>query len=556
MELVWMKNTIIGTIMIAFFLSFQFPLSSASAYAVPTIFGHSWSEPAFAFEIDLNDRTGSYSLLRELTPGELDDEGTDSNTTVDFEQFFAYINTSRLELAIIAQERWQEEIGTDIQISFEGNSYNVPITSKIDSSLPLVGFLGHLAHSSAEYYFGGAFLGLMLNQSSESSQSNLLVGYPLSDIRLLEGLQDYIESKTDLSLSLRNSDASSFFEMGEDVFQLGVCYKDLTIFWHNEPLSNGIILSSSSFGIATFSWLNFSFLLRPNFGHVQRMPVASLIPSIDVGPITFLAMSEDEIPSGAWSGDPKLIEVELNLKEILGILEIIPGQSISYKETFRMGVYNEADISTRLSMEEGLRLSVLMALNSYSSSSEDLELRVDGQPIDQPLQKSTIESNLTIFDDGKPTFLMSHLGKDRYLSYDIEGEQSLKKAYISGILTPEYSQLSSALYDEEYRLFETLFNPFIGNTTSLFTNTTQAPSSLIDWGFSTANGHYLLELDHWNGMELSYDPEFLFFLAENSLSRSQPSSSVSTTIIEVFLSLMCLLLIQNSRSRRNRLKKN
>ncbi|MHA2495553.1 MAG: hypothetical protein ACXAEI_08690 [Candidatus Hodarchaeales archaeon] len=549
-----MKNTIIGAIMIAFLLSFQFPLSSASARVVPTIFGHSWSEPAFAFEIDLNDRTGSYSLLRELTPGELDQEGADSNTTVDFEQFFAYINTSRLELAVIAQERWKEEIATDIQISFEGTSFDVPITSKIDSSIPLVGFLGHLEHLSAEYYFGGAFLGLMLNQSSESSQSNLLVGYPLSDIRLLEGLQDYIEEKTDLSLSLRNSDASPFFEVGEDFFQLGVCYKDLTIFWHNESLSDGIILSSSSFGMATFSWFNLSFMLRPNFGHIQGMPVASLIPSIDVGPITFLAMSEDEIPSGEWTEHPKLIEVELNLKEILGILEIIPGQSISYKETFRMGVYNEADISTRLSMEAGLRLSVLMALNSYSSSSEDLERRVDGQLIDQPLQKFPIESNLTIYDNGKPTFLMNHLGKDRYLSYDVEGEQSLKKAYISGILSTEYSQLSSALYDEEYHLFDTLLNPFIGNTTSLFANTTQAPSNLIDWGFSTTNGHYLLELDHWNGMELSYDPEFLFFLTENSLSRTQPSSSVSTTIVEVFLSLLCLLLIQNSRSRRKRLK--
>jgi hypothetical protein len=82
-----------------------------------------------------------------------------------------------------------------------------------------------------------------------------------------------------------------------------------------------------------------------------------------------------------------------------------------------MGVYNEADISTRLSMEEGLRLSVLMALNSYSSSSEDLVRRVDGQLIDQPLQKFPIESNLTIYDNGKPTFLMNHLGKDRYLSY-------------------------------------------------------------------------------------------------------------------------------------------
>ncbi|MFW9914555.1 MAG: hypothetical protein ACFFGZ_02995 [Candidatus Thorarchaeota archaeon] len=549
-----MINKVISAIMITFLLSFQFPLSSTSARVVSPIFGHSWSEPAFAFEIDLNDRTGSYSLLRDLTPGELDHEGTDSNATVDFEQFFAYINTSRLELAVIAQEGWKEEIATDIQISFEGTSYNVPITSKIDSSLPFVGFLGHLEHLTAEYYFGGAFLGLMLNQSSESSQNNLLVGYPLSDIRLLEGLQDYIESKTNLSLSLRNSDASPFFEMGDDFFQLGVCYKDLTIFWHNESLSDGIILRPSSFGIATFSWVNFSFMLRPNFGHVQRMPVASLIPSIDVGPITFLAMSEEEIPSAEWTEHPKLIEVELNLKEILGILEIIPGQSISYKETFRMGVYNGADISTRLSMEEGLRLSVLMALNSYSSSSEDLELRVDGQAIDQPLKKSAIESNLTIYDDGKPTFLMSHLGKDRYLSYDVEGEQALKKAYISGILTSEYSQLSPALYDEEYRLFDTLFDPFIGNTTSLFANTTQTPSNLIDWGFSTANAHYLLELDHWNGMELSYDPEFLFFLAENSLSRSKPSSPVSTTIIEVFLSLMCLLLIQNSRSKRKRLK--
>ncbi|MFX0116799.1 MAG: hypothetical protein ACFFB3_19785, partial [Candidatus Hodarchaeota archaeon] len=389
-----------------------------------------------------------------------------------------------------------------------------------------------------------------LSRTSETSQNDLLVGYPLSDVRLLEGLDNFMKEETDLGHSFQRSDSFPFFEVNKDSFQFGISYHNLTIFWHNESLSDGIILRSSSFGATKFSWFNFSFLLRPNFGHVQGRAVASLMPHLDIGPITFLAINEEEIPSSPWVGDPTLIEIDLDLVDLLGLSETIPDLPISYTETFRFGVYHGTDISSRLSMEGGLNLSVLMALNSYSSSLGDLEITKDGLPINDQLIKSAIESNLTLNNNGAPVFLINQQGKDRYVIYDTTSERSLKKAYFSRISSSAYSSLSADLYNEEYRLLDILLNLFIGNVTILFANATQSLSNLVNWGFSAAEGQYLIELDQWNGMKLSYDPEFLFFLADGAKLGKQSSSPVSMRIFGVLLSLICLSIIQKNRSRK------
>lgn len=547
---VHMRKAISGIITIVLLLIFWFPYEPTSANVPSPFFGHNWSESAFAFEVDLNNRNGSYSLIADLTPGETGLQEEDTNTIVDFEQFFAYINTSQLELAFIAQERWEEEITTQIQINIQDVPLEIPLTSKINSSFPLIGFLGHLAHVSTEYYFGGAFLGLMLNGNSDEPQNDLLIGYPLSDTRLLMGLEDFIDEETDLNHSFQKTDSLPLFESNRDSFRFGISYRNLTIFWHNESLSDGIILRSSSFGVTTFSWFNFTFLLRPNFGHVQGRAIAALVPQFDIGPISFLAMNEAEIPPFQWTEDPTLIEVDLNLQDLLSLPETFSGLPISFTETFKFGVYQGRDVSSRLSMEGGRNLSVLMALNGYSSSFGNLEITSDGQSITAPLIKSQIESNLTINNDGMPLFMMNYQGKDKYVSYDATGEPSLKNAYISRISPAAYSSLSATLYDEEYRLLDILLAPFIGNSTTFFANVTQPLSNLINWGFTTAKGHYLIELDQWNGMMVSYDPEFFFFLNEDEKSSSQSTSSVSTSILGFLLIVMCLPIIQKHRSKK------
>ncbi|MFQ5977854.1 MAG: hypothetical protein ACE5OZ_06990 [Candidatus Heimdallarchaeota archaeon] len=545
-----MRKMISGIIMIVLLLMFWFPYGPSSANIPSPFFGHNWSESAFAFEVDLNNRSGSYSLIADLTPGETGLQEEDANAIVDFEQFFAYINTSQLELAFIAQERWQEEITTQIQISIEDVSLDIPLTSKINSSIPLIGFLGHLEHFSSEYYIGGAFLGLMLTGNSEESQNDLLVGYPLSDTRLLMGLEDFIDEETDLNHSFQNTDSLPLFESNEDSFRFGISYRNLTIFWHNESLSDGIILRSSSFGVTTFSWLNFTFLLRPNFGHIHGRAIATLVPQLDIGPISFLAINEAKIPPSQWTEAPTLIEVDLNLQELLNLPETYLGQPISYKETFKFGVYHGLDVSSRLSMEGGRNLSVLMALNSYSSALDNLEITSDGQSITALPDKSRIETNLTITSDEMPVFMMNHQGKDKYVSYDATGEPSLKNAYISAISPSTYSSLSATLYDEGYQLLDIMLDPFVGNTTDLFANTTQPLSNLINWGFTTAKGHYLIELDQWNGLPVIYDPEFFFFLNEDDKLSSQTTSSVSTSILGFFLIMTCLPIIQRYRSKK------
>ncbi|MHA1226300.1 MAG: hypothetical protein ACTSPV_06110, partial [Candidatus Hodarchaeales archaeon] len=326
------KKVLIGisVIFLLAIISFTSPVSAAG------FADHDFTKKYFAVEVDLavpdpsNPDVISDLLNASAATG-------DSNEDFDLQFYMNYMNNSGIETAFSALEKVEYDLtfadllSDDVLTVLEGmESYDEALSTSIfsvNATAPFQQLVQHYATPWGEDVFvTNNFMALVAYSSDPDDQimdteDELYLGYTFSVQALVDAVNQVLESQNH-SYKIGYFDYEPYFEVTDNSFKFGIHYSNMFVLWQSIKVAprgvdifgnsqyikedtGGIVFGQDIVAASVLDHLDFEyeFITQQMFG-VYNYTLGTVTTHYNIGETNFLAINENEIPTGNWSFDP------------------------------------------------------------------------------------------------------------------------------------------------------------------------------------------------------------------------------------------------------------
>ncbi|MFX1285574.1 MAG: hypothetical protein ACFFB5_18185 [Promethearchaeota archaeon] len=364
--------------------------------------GHCFSEHCFAVEVDLAvPENTEPNLIRDLLYENA--LTNDSNKLKDDQFYTVFINDSGIDTFYTALEKVENNLTFGSLL--DENDYNVFYATpafhealntsifRINASTPFQQLIQHyITPWDEDVFVTNNFMSLMAYSSNLTDREmdendSLYLGYTITTQELIDAVNELLRLNNQ-TYQITPFNYKPSFEETTNGFNFGINYTNMFVLWqevnlpvkgvdvfgndqHIKDDTRGVIFGQDIYAATVLDFVSFNYVFETieisgKFSYIK----GRLTAHYDIGETSFLLITEDSIPSGAWNHTPFAAVPSYTL-EVPNDLVGTPspgGGTIQNNVTIYLPestFYMEDDARERIQMDNGFGLTVTTTTTTF-----------------------------------------------------------------------------------------------------------------------------------------------------------------------------------------------